>query len=111
MADCYAGASLLVSASGMETFGIALQEAQAFGVPILALDRGNAREHVQHGVNGFLATSLGELAASFLDLVRGPPRLQRLLDGARASATAGESWDTIAARALERLAALAEKWR
>jgi glycosyltransferase involved in cell wall biosynthesis len=110
MAESYAGASLLVSASGMETFGIALQEARAFGVPILALDRGNAREHVQHGVNGMLATSLGELATSFLDLVRRPPRLRALRDVARASATPGESWDAIAARALDQLAALAAKW-
>jgi glycosyltransferase involved in cell wall biosynthesis len=111
MAESYAGASLLVSASGMETFGIALQEARTLGVPILALDRGNAREHVRHGVNGILVSSLGELAASFLDLARSAPRLRALLEGARAGATLGENWDTIAARALDQLAALAAKWR
>jgi glycosyltransferase involved in cell wall biosynthesis len=111
MAESYAGASLLVSASRMETFGIALQEARALGVPILALDRGNAREHVQHGVNGILVPSLDELAASFLDLVRTPLRLQALSDGARASTSSGETWDVVAVRCLDGLAELEAKWR
>ena len=111
MAATYAGASLLVSSSGMETFGIALQEARALGLPILALDRGNAREHVVHGVNGLLAPSLEALARAFLELVRAPERWQGLLDGAAGVPRAGDGWDAVVARFLAELARLSASWR
>lgn len=37
-----------------EPFGLAIVEALASGIPVLALDRGAARELVDHGRNGFL---------------------------------------------------------
>jgi glycosyltransferase involved in cell wall biosynthesis len=106
MPRIYASASLVVSASKMETFGIALQEARAHGAPILALDCGNAAEHVVVGMNGILAVSFDELAAQFLELSREPAKLSALSAGARSTGD-GESWDAVAARfagELERLA-------
>ena len=38
-----------------ETFGIAILEALAAGVPVLAFDHGGARDIVDHGVTGYLA--------------------------------------------------------
>lgn len=78
MGACYGAASLLVSASQMESFGMALQEARAWGLPILACDAGNVRNHFVHGENGYLYASIPELADGFLALARDRARMQRL---------------------------------
>ena len=46
-----------------EPFGLVVIEAMACGTPVVALDRGNLRGLVEHGVNGFLAGDEAELAA------------------------------------------------
>jgi glycosyltransferase involved in cell wall biosynthesis len=47
-----------------EPFGIVMAEAMACGTPVLALRRGAAPEVVEHGVTGFVADTVDELAAS-----------------------------------------------
>ena len=111
MAALLGAASLLVSPSNMETFGIALQEARALGVPILALDRGNAREHVAHDMNGLLCSSHDELASEFLALTRAPDRLAAFSARAQAAAMVGEDWPSVARRFLLDLESLASTWR
>lgn len=44
LADCYAGADLVVLASRGETYGMVLAEALAHGVPVLTTDVGGVRE-------------------------------------------------------------------
>ncbi len=72
MGRVYRGAEVFVSAAAMETFGMALQEARAFGLPILACDAGNARAHVEPGETGMLFDGVSTLAEGFLGLVRDP---------------------------------------
>jgi glycosyltransferase involved in cell wall biosynthesis len=72
---CYARSNLFISASGMESFGMALDEARAFGLPIFALAGGNARAHVEPGANGELFDSLEGLAEACVNLAREPKRL------------------------------------
>jgi glycosyltransferase involved in cell wall biosynthesis len=94
---CYGAASLLVSASQMESFGMALQEARAWGLPILACDAGNVRNHFEHGENGYLYGAIPELAAGFLALVRDPARMQRLFARAQAMRLGSDyTWDDAA---------------
>jgi glycosyltransferase involved in cell wall biosynthesis len=50
-----------------------MAEALACGTPVLGLARGAVSEVVRHGINGFLATSVGELAL-FVDRL---PELSR----------------------------------
>jgi glycosyltransferase involved in cell wall biosynthesis len=100
MPALYRRAALLVSASAMETFGIALQEARAHGVPILALDRGNARYHVTPSVNGWLADSVEMLCDSLVLLVRDPGPLRAAFARAQALPGTTESWDEIVERFL-----------
>lgn len=54
----YQAATFFVSTSYMETFGMAIQEAAWFGLPILALDGGNASAHFKHGYNGILVSDM-----------------------------------------------------
>ncbi len=78
----YVNSNLLLSASGMESFGMALHEARAFGIPILALNRGNCRAHVTEGVNGFLSSDINELVRNVLRLLSNPPEHKQLVLGA-----------------------------
>lgn len=100
----YRRASLLLSPSLMETFGMALQEARAFGVPILACDAGNSAAHVVEGVNGHLYGSIPDLVTGFMELVRAPHRLRRLFASAQAARTGGDyTWDVAARDFLRQL--------
>lgn len=51
--DLYRNARAFLFA-GVEDFGIAFAECQACGTPVIALDRGGARDIVRHGVSGVL---------------------------------------------------------
>lgn len=100
----YRDATVFLSPSSMETFGMALQEARAFGVPILARRGGHAAAHVEDGVSGHLYDTAAELAAGLLALVRAPDRMRRLFAAAQALRTGGEyTWDDAAAELLRRL--------
>ena len=58
----YREAALYLSSSEMETFGMALQEARAFGLPILALEGGYVSRHISVGENGYLFKNIPGLA-------------------------------------------------
>lgn len=93
----YGAASVLVSASQMESFGMALQEARAWGLPILACDAGNVRSHFEHGKNGYLYQGIPDLAAGFLALVRDQARMQRLFARAQETRLGSDyTWDDAA---------------
>ena len=47
-----------------ERFGLVLAEANAAGVPVIAMDRGSCREVIAHGVTGFLVNSVAEATAA-----------------------------------------------
>lgn len=70
MPDLYQRADVLISASSMETFGMALQEAQFFGLPILALGSkesgGNIASFFKEEGDGKLCRDLPELVENLL---------------------------------------------
>jgi glycosyltransferase involved in cell wall biosynthesis len=92
----------------METFGMALQEARAYGLPILAVDGGYAREHLTHGVSGLLFDSAEALAHDLLALTRAPARLQTLFENAQRLRPASDYTWTRAAEIFS--AALRRHW-
>jgi glycosyltransferase involved in cell wall biosynthesis len=72
------GASaLFVSASRMESYGMALAEARAHGAPILACRGGNVASHVAADSGGQLTDDPAALAAALLQLMRSPEELAR----------------------------------
>ncbi|HYU16136.1 MAG TPA: glycosyltransferase family 4 protein [Candidatus Acidoferrum sp.] len=100
----YGAASVFLSPSLMETFGMAMQEARAFGLPILACRGGHAAAHVEHGASGYLCDSIGELVDRLMELVREPERLRELFAGAQARRSGSEyTWDVAAAELLRQL--------
>jgi len=103
VADVLASFDLLVSASRTEAFGMALVEAMACGVPVVATATEGAREIVADGATG-LIVPIGDacaLAASVVSLLEDAPR--RLELGARAR-------ESVRARfGLERMIAATER--
>lgn len=90
-----ARADLLLSASRMESYGMALAEARAAGVPMLAHAGGHAAAHVAPEAGGELVADAPTLATRFLALVRDPAELARRKQLALAHTTA-RSWDDAA---------------
>jgi glycosyltransferase involved in cell wall biosynthesis len=80
MKDFYSRADAFVSASKMETFGMALQEARSYGIPILALNGGYAGQHFKDEENGLLCPSLSALADALLRISRDSARARRLFE-------------------------------
>jgi glycosyltransferase involved in cell wall biosynthesis len=74
----YESSSVFISSSNMETYGMAIQEANAFGLPILALDTGFVKTHISPGVNGFLYKSMQDLVMACLAFIRDSRDLNRL---------------------------------
>lgn len=101
-------ADLAVSASVMESYGMALCEARTVGVPIVAVDAGNVRAHVVAEAGGELVQSHEDLAAACLRLSRTPVEVARRSRLAHARAPLPRSWQQAArefirrARAVER---------
>jgi glycosyltransferase involved in cell wall biosynthesis len=80
----------------MEAYGMALAEARAAGVPIIALAAGNAPAHVEPAAGGALCISREEIAAELLRLARDSALLAERDRLARA-AIRTRSWDDAAA--------------
>ncbi len=100
LAADYASADAFLFASRTDTFGQVLLEAQASGLPVLAVGEGGPLSLIEDGVSGLLReASAGALASGLLDLAAQPLLRERL-------ATAGlacvreRTWE----RALGRLA-------
>jgi len=91
-----ARASVLVSASRIESYGMALAEARALGTPILALPGGNIAHHVAADSGGQLARTPRELAQALCALVADPAERGLRLTRARASASV-RPWSAAAA--------------
>ena len=63
--ELFAGAFALLHLNTIaERFGLVLVEANAAGVPVIAMDRGSCREVIENGRTGFLVTNVLEANAS-----------------------------------------------
>jgi len=74
----FSKANLFLSTSYMETYGMAVQEARIFKIPVLALNRGNLKYHVNHRQNGYLTDSIAELVTTLFEMVKKPEILATL---------------------------------
>lgn len=100
----YQQANLFVSTAFMETYGMALQEARSFGLPILALQGGNVGAHIKHGSTGFLVYTMDDLLQQLEVLVRQPDLLEQVQQVIRANgATNFYDWKQAGALLLRQL--------
>jgi glycosyltransferase involved in cell wall biosynthesis len=100
LAQVYASADLFMFASTTDTFGQVILEAQASGLPVLAVDAGGPAELIEDGRSGCLVAPEPELLASALrGLARREAIRERLATGGLL-AVGERSWE----RSLDQLA-------
>jgi glycosyltransferase involved in cell wall biosynthesis/predicted metal-dependent phosphoesterase TrpH len=100
LARVYASADVFLFASSTETFGQVILEAQASGLPVVAVDRGGPSCLIDHGETGLLAPpEVSALADAVISLTSTPMLRERVRRGALAGVR-GRSWEA----ALDRLA-------
>lgn len=80
--------SLTQRTGWVETFGLTLIEALAFGIPVIAPDIGAPTEFIDHGVNGYLVdeTDMEALAAILKTMCDDSAKLAKMSEAARATA-------------------------
>lgn len=94
LAEAYASMDLFVYPSCTDTYGTAVQEAMACGVPAIVRDQGGPRYLIESGVSGVVARSDAHFIRSVVQLMGDPTRLPELRREARESACR-TSWDSV----------------
>lgn len=84
--------NLLLSASVMESYGMALAEGRRVGLPLLARAGGNVSAHVRAEAGGELVADAEALARACVRLCRDPAEHSRRLTAARNHIPARRSW-------------------
>jgi glycosyltransferase involved in cell wall biosynthesis len=93
LARAYASADMFLFASRTDTFGQVILEAQASGVPVIAVAEGGPAGLIEDGRTGRLCPAdSGALAAAVLELARSPQRRAQLARAALAAVSA-RTWD------------------
>jgi glycosyltransferase involved in cell wall biosynthesis len=93
LAQTYASADAFMFASVTETFGQVILEAQASGLPVVAVDRGGPASLIEHGDTGLLAPpEVSALADAVVALTSTPALSERIARGGL-TAVQGRSWE------------------
>jgi glycosyltransferase involved in cell wall biosynthesis/predicted metal-dependent phosphoesterase TrpH len=100
LARAYASADVFLFASRTDTFGQVVLEAQASGLPVVAIDEGGPSSLIEHGETGVLTRGDPESLADAVLSIIWAPLLRERLRRAALSAVRGRTWEA----ALERLA-------
>lgn len=76
---------VLISSAWFETFGVAIAEAMASGVPVVSVEVGGPKELVHEGITGFLVPPKRPdlLAQKTLEILKNPSLAARMSDAAR----------------------------
>jgi glycosyltransferase involved in cell wall biosynthesis len=101
LARAYASADVFLFASRTDTFGQVVLEAQASGLPVVAVDEGGPATLIEHGETGLLAPPRADaIADALLSVVSDGSSRERITRAALA-AVRGRTWEA----SLDRLAA------
>ena len=93
LARAYASADVFLFPSATDTFGQVILEAQASGLPVIAVAKGGPLSLIEDGVSGLLREAdAGELAEALLELAGSPLRRERLARAALRSVRA-RTWE------------------
>lgn len=95
LSRAYADMDAFVFPSETDTFGLAVLEALASGVPAVVTPRGGPAYTVEHGKSGYVASRVEELAPLLASLMAYPDLHQSMRLEARQRALSIGSWDQI----------------
>jgi glycosyltransferase involved in cell wall biosynthesis/predicted metal-dependent phosphoesterase TrpH len=101
LARVYASADVFLFASSTDTFGQVVLEAQASGLPVVAVSEGGPADLIADGATGLLRPADAQALAAAVTGLAGDPLRRERVAGAALRSVADRSWE----RALERLAA------
>lgn len=94
LAEASANFDVFVFPSETDTYGNAVQEAMASGVPCVVMNAGGPASIVADGVTGRVCPSTGDMAAAVVELAR-RPELRRRLGAAARRAAERRTWDQV----------------
>ncbi len=94
LASCFASADVFAFPSRSETFGNVILEAQASGLPVLALHDPTMLERIRHDVDGWISPDEEAFPRMLWQLTQAPPLRQRLGYQARLRAQS-QGWKPI----------------
>jgi glycosyltransferase involved in cell wall biosynthesis/predicted metal-dependent phosphoesterase TrpH len=100
LARAYASADVFLFASATDTFGQVVLEAQASGLPVVAVDAGGPRTLIEEGRTGLLREPRADYLAEAVCELASSPVLRRRLSAAGLTAVRARTWE----RSLEQLA-------
>jgi glycosyltransferase involved in cell wall biosynthesis len=101
LAQAYASADAFLFASRTDTYGQVIVEAQASGLPVVAVSEGGPATLIEHEETGLLAPADPDALAAELLRLTSDNLLRERLRRAAIQAVAGQTWEV----ALEQLAA------
>jgi glycosyltransferase involved in cell wall biosynthesis len=101
LARAYASADVFLFASRTDTFGQVVLEAQASGLPVVAVDEGGPATLIEHGETGLLAPPRADAIADALLSVVSDGNARERMTRAALAAVRGRTWEA----SLDRLAA------
>ncbi len=92
LARVYASADVFLFASRTDTFGQVILEAQASGLPVVAVDEGGPSSLIADGVTGLLCPPDAGSLASAVELLASSPEIRRRIATAAVEAVGVRSW-------------------
>jgi glycosyltransferase involved in cell wall biosynthesis/predicted metal-dependent phosphoesterase TrpH len=92
LARVYASADVFLFASRTDTFGQVILEAQASGLPVVAVDEGGPSSLIADGVTGLLCPPDAGALASAVELLASSPEIRRRIATAAVEAVGVRSW-------------------
>jgi phosphatidylinositol alpha 1,6-mannosyltransferase len=95
LSRAFADMDAFVFPSETDTFGLAVLEALASGVPAVVTSSGGPASTVEHGKSGYVAKSYVEFAPLLMNLMTHPQLLESMRLEARNRALANGSWEQI----------------
>jgi len=103
MPALYSAADAFVLPTTYETFSLVCMEAMACSLPVFATAVGGIEDYLRDGINGFrIQTDADDIADKLAAMFSDPSLMQRLQDGARATAQ-GYGWDQVGLQYIELL--------
>jgi glycosyltransferase involved in cell wall biosynthesis/predicted metal-dependent phosphoesterase TrpH len=98
LARVYASADLFLFASRTDTFGQVILEAQASGLPVIAVGEGGPASLIEHGESGLLSAADARALADAVQQVSTAPLLAERLRRGGLAAVRGRGWEPSLAR-------------
>jgi glycosyltransferase involved in cell wall biosynthesis/predicted metal-dependent phosphoesterase TrpH len=98
LARAYASADMFLFPSATDTFGQVILEAQASGLPVIAVAQGGPLSLIEHRVSGLLCKDDADALAGAVLEIAGSPLLRERLSVAGLAAARGRTWERALAR-------------